>query len=78
MRRLAAGVDQRLVRERFEPNWLRMSMVLSLAALGPIYSLDYTWALTHPHGFLAKVNAPGPDIPRYVAGASWYEIPGIF
>lgn len=53
-------------------------MVLSLAALGPIYSLDYTWALTHPHGFLAKVNAPGPDIPRYVAGASWYEIPGIF
>ena len=39
-------------------------MMLSLAALGPIYSLDYTWVATHPDGFLAKVTAPDPDIPR--------------
>ena len=38
-------------------------MILTLAALGPIYSLDYTWVATHPHGFLARVTAPDPDIP---------------
>ena len=53
-------------------------MMLSLAAIGPIYSLDYTWVATHPDGFLAKVTAPDPDIPQYIAGASWYELPGIW
>ena len=53
-------------------------MMLSLAALGPIYSLDYTWVATHPDGFLAKVTAPDPDIPKNVSGASWHEIPGIW
>lgn len=33
---------------------------------------------THPDRFLAKVTAPDPDIPRNVAVASWYEIPGIW
>jgi len=53
-------------------------MMLSLAALAPIYSINYTWVATHPDGFLAKVTAPDPDIPRNVAGASWYEIPDIW
>ena len=53
-------------------------MMLSLAAIGPIYSLDYTWVATHPDGFLAKVTAPDPDIPQNLAGAGWYELPGIW
>lgn len=53
-------------------------MMLSLAALAPIYSINYTWVATHPDGFLAKVTAPDPDIPLNVAGASWHEIPGIW
>ena len=60
------------------PSRCGWGMMLSLAALGPIYSLDYTWVATHPDGFLAKVTAPDPDIPQNVAGASWYEIPGIW
>lgn len=61
-----------------KPSRCGWGMMLSLAALGPIYSLDYTWVATHPDGFLAKVTAPDPDIPQNVAGASWYEIPGIW
>lgn len=38
-------------------------MMLSLAALGPVYSLNYTWVAIHPDGFLAKVTAPDADIP---------------
>ena len=60
------------------PSRCGWGMMLSLAALGPIYSLDYTWVATHPDGFLAKVTAPDPDIPQNVAGASWYKIPGIW
>lgn len=61
-----------------KPSRCGWGMMLSLAALGPIYSLDYTWVATHPDGFLAKVTAPDPDIPQNVAGASWYKIPGIW
>ncbi len=61
-----------------KPSRCGWGMMLSLAALGPIYSLDYTWVATHPDGFLAKVTAPDPDIPHNVAGASWYKIPGIW
>ena len=32
----------------------------------------------HPDGFLAKITAPDPDIPKGVTGASWYEIPGVW
>jgi hypothetical protein len=53
-------------------------MMLSLTLLGPIYSVDYMWVAIHPDGFLAKVTAPDPDIPKNVASASWYEIPGIW
>lgn len=61
-----------------KPSRCGWGMMLSLAALGPIYSLDYTWVATHPDGFLAKVTAPDPDIPQNVARASWHEIPGIW
>jgi hypothetical protein len=53
-------------------------MFLSLATLGPIYSVVYTDVAIHPDGFLAKVTAPDPDIVRNVAGTSWVEIPGIW
>lgn len=53
-------------------------MMISLAILGPIYSIDYTWVAIHPDSFLAKVTAPDPDIPKGVAGASWKAIPGIW
>jgi hypothetical protein len=46
-----------------KPSRCGWGMMLSLAALGPIYSLDYTWVATHPDGFLAMVTAPDPDIP---------------
>lgn len=60
-----------------QPSRCGWGMMLSLAALGPIYSIDYTWVAVYPDGFLAKVTAPDPDIPRIVAGADWHEIPGI-
>jgi hypothetical protein len=40
--------------------------------------VDYTWVAINPDGFLARVTAPDPDIPKNVAGANWYEIPGIW
>ena len=61
-----------------KPSRCGWGMMLSLAVLGPIYSLDYTWVATNPDGFLAKVTAPDPDIPQNVAGARWYKIPGIW
>ena len=53
-------------------------MFLSLATLGPIYSLVYTDVSLHPNGFLAKVTAPDPDIPKNVQNASWLEIPDVW
>ncbi len=50
----------------------------SLAALGPIYSFVYTEVGIHPDGTLARGTAPDPDIPKDVAGAQWYEIPGVW
>jgi len=31
-----------------------------------------------PRRILDKVTAPDPDIPTGVAGATWYEVPGIW
>ena len=53
-------------------------MILSLAALGPIYSVVYTTVAVNPDSILAKGTAPDPDIARDVAGAAWYEIPDIW
>jgi len=52
-------------------------MMLSLIALGPIYSIVYTKVGIHPDGFLARGTAPDKDIPKDVAGAMWYEVLGI-
>jgi hypothetical protein len=61
-----------------EPSRCGWGMMLSLAALGPIYSVVYTEVAIHPGGFLDQVTAPDPDIPSAVAGAEWYEVPGIW
>ena len=61
-----------------EPSQCGWGMMLSLAALGPIYSGVYTEVAIHPGGFLDKVTAPDPDIPTDVAGAKWFEVPGIW
>lgn len=60
------------------PSRCGWGMMLSLAALGPIYSLVYTDVAIFPQGKLAKFTAPDPDIPKDVAGAKWQEIPDIW
>lgn len=61
-----------------KPSQCGWGMMLSLAAIGPIYSVVYTSVGINPNGFLAKVTAPDSDIPKGVAGAKWYEVPGIW
>ena len=61
-----------------KPSQCGWGMILSLTVLGPIYSALYTDVAIHPGGFLDKVTAPDPDIPTGVAGAKWYEVPGIW
>jgi len=61
-----------------KPSRCGWGMMLSLAALGPIYSVVYTEVAIHPGGFLDQVTAPDPDIPTGVAGAQWYEVPCIW
>ncbi len=61
-----------------EPSRCGWGMMLSLAALGPIYSVVYTDVAIHPGGFLDQVTAPDSDIPSGVAEAKWYEVPGIW
>lgn len=61
-----------------EPSRCGWGMMLSLAVLGPIYSVVYTEVGVHPDGILARGTAPDPDIPKNVAGANWYEVPGIW
>jgi hypothetical protein len=60
-----------------KPSQCGWGMMLSLAALGPIYSVVYTTVAVNPDSALAKGTAPDPDIARDVAGAAWYEIPDI-
>jgi len=61
-----------------KPSQCGWGMMLSLAVLGPIYSAVYTDVAIHSGGFLDKVTAPDPDIPTGVAGAKWFEVPGIW
>jgi len=61
-----------------EPSRCGWGMMLSLAMLGPIYSVVYTTAAIYPDSTLAKMNASDPDIPKGAEGARWYEIPGIW
>ncbi len=62
----------------FEPSWHDWGLILPLATLGPIYALVYTEVGIHPDGILAGYVAPDPDIPLGVAGAEWWEVPGIW
>jgi hypothetical protein len=61
-----------------KPSQCGWGMILSLTVLGPIYSAVYTDVSIHPGDFLDKVTVPDPDIPTGVAGAKWYEVPGIW
>ena len=61
-----------------KPSQCGWGMMLSLTAIGPIYSVVYTAVGINPNGFLAKVTAPDSDIPKGVAEAKWYEVPGIW
>jgi len=49
-----------------EPSRCGWGMMLSLATLGPIYSVIYTAIAIHPDGQLAKMTASDPDIPKGV------------
>ena len=53
-------------------------MIGSLFALGPFYATLYTHVAMNPNGFLAKVTAPDPDMPKNVSEAKWYDTPGIW
>ena len=61
-----------------EPSRCGWGMMLSLVALGPIYSFVYTEVGIHPDGFLARYTASDRDIPKDAVGAKWYEVPGIW
>jgi hypothetical protein len=61
-----------------KPSQCGWGMMLSLAAIGPIYSVVYTSVGINPNGFLAKVTSPDSDIPKGVADVKWYEVPGIW
>jgi hypothetical protein len=61
-----------------KPSRCGWGMVLSLAAIGPIYSVVYTSVAINPDGQLAKMTASDPDIPKGVVGAKWYEVPSVW
>ncbi len=61
-----------------EPSRCGWGMMLSLATLGPIYSVVYTVVAINPDSTLAKMTASDPDIPKGVEGAKWYDVPGIW
>ncbi len=61
-----------------KPSQCGWGMMLTLAAIGPIYSFVYTSVGINPSSFLAKVTAPDPDIPKGVAGTQWYSVPDIW
>jgi hypothetical protein len=70
--------DRLYAAKTVEPSRCGWGMMLSLATLGPIYSVVYTSVAIHPDGKLAKLTVPDPDIPKGVAGAKWSEVPGIW
>ena len=61
-----------------EPSRCGWGMMISLAILGPIYSIVYTSVAINPDGRLAKLTTSDPDIPKGVTGARWSEVPGIW
>lgn len=61
-----------------EPSRCGWGILLTLAVLGPIYSIAYTEIGIHPQGALAQRADPDADIPTYVAAANWSLVPGIW
>ena len=61
-----------------KPSQCGWGMMLTLAAIGPTYSVVYTSVGINPDGLLAKVTTTDLDIPKGVAGAKWHEVPGIW
>ena len=61
-----------------EPSRCGWGMMLSLATLGPIYSVVYTSVAINPEGTRAKMTASDPDIPKGFEDAKWFEVPGIW
>lgn len=61
-----------------EPSRCGWGMFLTLGLIGPVYSVVYTDIGIHPGGFLDRVSQPDSNIPTGVAGAPWYEAPGIW
>jgi hypothetical protein len=61
-----------------QPTRCGWGMISSLIILGPIYSVVYTITAINPDGFLARVTAPDPDIPKNVVNSAWTKIPGIW
>ena len=61
-----------------KPSQCGWGMMLSLAVLGPIYSVVYTDVAIPPGGFLDQVTAPDSDIPSGIAEAKWYEVPVLW
>ena len=61
-----------------QPTRCGWGMISTLVMLGPVYSVVYTITAVNPNGFLARITAPDPDIPKNVAGSGWYKIPGIW
>lgn len=70
--------DRTVAAKTVEPSRCGWGMMLSLAALGPIYSVVYTVVAINPESTLAKMTASDPDIPKGVEDAKWYEVPGIW
>ena len=64
--------------KEIEPARCGWGMMVSLAALGPVFSVVYTEVAIHPDGFLASVTAPDPDIPQGADGAGWEQVPVIW
>ena len=61
-----------------EPSRCGWGTMLTLAALGPIYSIVYTEAGIHPEGEIAKHIARDPAIPQDVSDSSWKEVPFVW
>ncbi len=54
-----------------EPSRCGWGVMLSLAVLGPIYSVVYTAVAIYPNGKVAKVTASNPDIPKGAEVVNW-------
>lgn len=61
-----------------KPTQCGWGMFLTLAVLGPTYSVLYTEIGVHPGSFWDRVSAPDSSIPKGVAGSKWYEVPHIW